>query len=251
MSTSRHTIVTLAGLWLVLGCGIDDLKVKSYASAGRSGSTGQAGESGASEVEGGKGGDAGKAGREPTRAGKGGGGAGGRAGEAAAVGGSGGAGKAGAGGAGGAAADGGELLSAFSQLADMDCGKLAQCGPFVFSAQFGDMQTCRTRRMLIFNWGAMLPGVGWTPAKVAACKAVISAQSCRQYADDDGQVECLVPGTRQNAEACNAREQCASRFCSTAGYGCGTCAAAPSEGASCSEDNDCPAEHAYASVSIC
>jgi hypothetical protein len=240
MSMRQSGFASFATLWLVLGCGIDELKVKSYADGGNGG------ESGKPEADGGKGDEAGKGGSNAGSSGKRAGGEGGTGGAGDAGGhsgnanGSGGAGKAGAGGAAGAAAIGGDLLSAFTAVAEMDCGKIAQCGPFVFNAQFGDMQTCRTRRMLIFSWIATLPGVGWTPPKVAACKAVIEAQSCRQYVDDDGQPECLVAGTRQNGEACSWREQCASRFCSTSGYDCGTCAAAPSEGASCIEDNDCP-----------
>ena len=225
---------------LLVGCAIDDLKVceKGDVCGGKPGRTGAGGESGQPAADGGRGGrdarEAGKGGSAPA-VGKGGsGGAGGRGGAAA-----GGKGGAGAGGTGGSAPDNSELISAFAHLAEVDCAKFAQCAPFTCNGQFADAQACKARRVLLPTWGASLPGLGWTPAKIAACRTVIDAQSCRQYMDDDGQADCLPPGTRQNGAPCNLRDQCASRFCSTNGYSCGMCAAAPAEGASCSEDVDC------------
>lgn len=234
-----------------VGCGIDDLKVKSFADGGKSGRSARGGESGASEEQGGRGNagrEAGKGGGDAASGGSGGAagksGSGGRAGSSgsgkAGSGGTGGGGAGGTGGAAGAAANGGELLNALSQLVEQDCGKFAQCAPFFFNGQFADMAACRARRMLMYNFVAALPGIQWTPQNVSECKAVVAAQSCRQYIDDDGQMQCLVAGTRANGMACNVRDQCASRFCATSGYSCGTCAPAPAEGASCTLDVDCP-----------
>lgn len=219
-------------------CSIDDLKVQE-GEAGQGGSTPRGGRAG-SAAQGGKGGgdastDAGKGGK----AASGGGGKGGEGGRAGA-GGRAGGGAAGAGGSAGSNASA-ELMTALSQYVDSQCAKLAQCLPFTFEIQFqSDMQRCRARWHLQYDWVGSLPGSGWNASKLTACKNAHEALTCRQYMDDEGQPECLVAGTHQNGEPCNVRDQCASRFCAAAANGCGVCAPAPAAGADCDEDPDCP-----------
>jgi hypothetical protein len=241
MMRARSLGMCLMALALA-ACSIDDLKVQE-GEAGQGGSTPRAGRTGSAgkpAAEGGKsgGGASPEAGKGGSDAGKG--GAGGRAGSGGRISAGAGAAAAGAGGSGGSGVSA-ELMTAVSQYVDMQCAKIAQCVPWAFETGFlSDMQRCRTRWHLQYDWVAALPATGWTASKLAGCRSAQEALTCRQYIDDVGQPECQVAGMRQNGEPCNVRDQCASRFCGASSNGCGACAAAPALGASCDDDSDCP-----------
>jgi hypothetical protein len=146
------------------------------------------------------------------------------------------------------AANGGGKMEAVSsgleKLAGAYCDKLVQCAGFGFERSYESGDDCRKRRMLLYSFWAKLPDTGWTADSEDACYKAVYGLSCREFVDDNGQKACAPMGKRKQGDACNAREQCESRFCSTDGYACGTCKKAPEEGASCSEDADCPDENA-------
>jgi len=135
-------------------------------------------------------------------------------------------------------------LETFEKLAGAYCDKLVQCTHFGFERSYESGDECRKRRMHLYRFWSELPDTGWSADNQEACFKAVYSLSCREFIDDNGQKACFPKGTRTDGEPCNAREQCASRYCETAGYGCGTCKKAPEEGASCSEDNDCPDESA-------
>jgi hypothetical protein len=144
------------------------------------------------------------------------------------------------------AADSGKSSAtvAFEKLAGAYCDKLAQCASFGFERSYESGDECRKRRMQLYAFWSELPDTGWTDEAREACYESVYGLSCREFIDDNGQKACAPKGKRQDGESCNAREQCASRFCDGQGYGCGTCKKAPEEGASCKQDNDCPDESA-------
>jgi hypothetical protein len=135
-------------------------------------------------------------------------------------------------------------LQAFEKLAGVYCDKLVQCTHFGFERSYESGDECRKRRMMLYSFWAELPDTGWAADHQEACYKAVYDLSCREFIDDNGQKACTPKGTRKDGAPCNAREQCASRYCDAEGYGCGTCKKAPEEGASCSEDNDCPDESA-------
>jgi hypothetical protein len=135
-------------------------------------------------------------------------------------------------------------LEAFEKLAGAYCDKLVLCTNFGFERSYESGDECRKRRMLLYTFWAKLPDTGWTSDNQEACYKAVYGLSCREFIDDNGQKACAPKGARKDGEPCNAREQCESRYCDAEGYACGTCKKAPEEGASCSEDNDCPDENA-------
>lgn len=135
-------------------------------------------------------------------------------------------------------------VQTFEKLAGAYCDKLTQCTSFGFERSYESGDDCRKRRMQLYSFWAELPDTGWTPEAEDACFKAVYGLSCREFIDDNGQKACAPKGKRKEGQPCNAREQCDTRFCDSAGYGCGTCKKAPEEGASCSEDNDCPDESA-------
>ena len=138
------------------------------------------------------------------------------------------------------AANGGGKMEAvsggFEKLAGAYCDKLVQCAGFGFERSYESGDDCRKRRMLLYSFWAKLPDTGWTADSEDACYKAVYGLSCRDFVDDNGQKACAPMGKRKQGDACNAREQCESRFCSTDGYACGTCKKAPEQGGSCSED---------------
>jgi hypothetical protein len=134
--------------------------------------------------------------------------------------------------------------TAFEKLAGAYCDKLVQCANFGFERSYESGDECRKRRMLLYTFWSKLPDTGWTSDNQDACFQAVYGLSCREFIDDNGQKACAPKGTRKDGEPCNAREQCESRYCDAEAYACGTCKKAPEEGASCSEDNDCPDESA-------
>jgi hypothetical protein len=143
----------------------------------------------------------------------------------------------------GAAADA-NTLSRFEKLASAYCGKLSECAAFGFGRNYVDADECRKRRLSLYEFWAASPDTGWTPDSIDGCAKVISGIGCRDFVDEKGLQACAPKGKRKPGEQCNTREQCETRFCDAAGYGCGVCGNAPAAGASCAEDNDCPDEHA-------
>jgi hypothetical protein len=135
-------------------------------------------------------------------------------------------------------------LKAFEKLAGAYCDKLVQCASFGFERSYESGDDCRKRRMQLYVFWAELPDTGWTSDSKDACYKAVYGLSCREFIDDNGQKACAPKGKRKDAEPCNAREQCESRFCAADGYACGTCKKAPDESSSCAEDNDCPDETA-------
>jgi hypothetical protein len=143
---------------------------------------------------------------------------------------------------GSSAADSG--ASTFEKLAGAYCDKLVQCTPFGFERSYESGDDCRRRRMQLYAFWSKLPDTGWTAEVEDACYKAVYGLSCREFVDDNGQKACAPKGKRKDGDPCNAREQCASRFCDSDGYACGTCKKAPEEGASCRIDDDCPDENA-------
>jgi hypothetical protein len=145
---------------------------------------------------------------------------------------SGGAGQAGSG-------AGSELIASFAKLAAAQCAKLSECAAFGLEVTYGSENACQGRLMLLYDWEATLPDTAVNVANVDACTAALMALSCSAAFGPDQPQACNRPGTRSLGAPCNSRVQCASGFCASDGYDCGTCAAPPPAGATCTSDGSC------------
>lgn len=250
MSRVRSRTVTLAATvalatGLVAACTIEDRTVDfdcpgpelctedggSTGSGGKS-SSGGSQSNGGSTASGGKG-----SGGTSNTGGKGSGGTsstGGRASGGAASGGA-----PGSGGTGGSAT----LADAILRHAEANCRLGQGCAKFYVSVVFGDMDACVERTALANAWMSTLPGSTWNKAFYDRCadawEAAIEDKNCDAFYEPTAPEGCRSPGTRANGQPCNSYNQCASLYCDTEGYDCGTCTAQPSPGGTCVINLDC------------
>jgi hypothetical protein len=220
---------------LAWGCSIDDRKVREIGESVDGGDDGSGGKApGAGGTSNGGKGSGGRA--------QAGGPANGGSGPNPGNGGSG-ARPPGAGGAGPNPGSGGgagsDLVTSLATLVVTQCSRLEECAPYLFNRNYADPSDCQNRLALIRAWEATLPDTAFTRPNVDACTSVLQSATCKVFLSAVPPKECAKPGARALKAPCNSREQCASRFCATTGYECGTCAAAPGPGAACSTDNDC------------
>lgn len=107
--------------------------------------------------------------------------------------------------------------------------------------QFGDEATCEAREKLgcIASLGA--PGTGATPATVDGCTSAIPSESCTDLLDNNPPPACLPAiGKGAAGASCLFDAECQSTYCAVQkGSACGTCAALPKAGDSCSATGGC------------
>ncbi|HMI88198.1 MAG TPA: hypothetical protein VK550_29135, partial [Polyangiaceae bacterium] len=197
---------------------------------------------GAGGTTGGAGGTVGGAGG--TTGGGAGGTTGGASGGSAGSGGVGG--MAGSGGTAGNGADAGsgtELEQACGNLADAYCQKLSQCAAFAFRADYGDLETCRSRDARVCTTFGGLAGTSETAPNRQACAAALTAATCAAWIGDfeSALPACLeMPGSRASGEVCASNSQCQTAQCKApSGASCGVCAPAHGPGESCTYSGDC------------
>ena len=117
------------------------------------------------------------------------------------------------------------------------CKRLDECASGLIKLQYGDVATCRTRLVIGCKASFSLPGTSASPARAAACAAMVPNVSCDDYAGGKLPAECsVVPGMLANGAACAEDAQCNSAKCvHPVGGGCGTCGTAPKAGESCAK----------------
>jgi hypothetical protein len=124
------------------------------------------------------------------------------------------------------------------------CHKIRTCRPASFSVIYADDEECRVQSERTCRLGLVFPGVGDTPARVAACADAIKDLNCDQWNLDTAPAACTVPaGTLPDGAACNVAAQCqAGSSCkfdplppgtAPPPTRCGRCARRPTENQPC------------------
>jgi hypothetical protein len=130
--------------------------------------------------------------------------------------------------------DGASLATACGALAQALCAKRMSCSSVNVALVYGDLPTCVARETLTCANALASPGEGDTPAMVEACATAYAAVSCADYHQVNPPAACNVVGSRATGMACTFDGQCASDYCSgNKNALCGTCAAPPAAGVSC------------------
>ncbi len=139
--------------------------------------------------------------------------------------------------------DGGITVEqACADVADAACSQMAKCSQISILVDFGDMSTCVARRTKNCTNSLAAPGTGATPATTEACVAAYPTYSCADFMNSNPPAVCRPQaGTGAAGDACAFDAQCQSAFCQIPlGNECGSCAPAPSPGASCADLAHCP-----------
>ncbi|HKQ72004.1 MAG TPA: hypothetical protein VJT73_21815 [Polyangiaceae bacterium] len=131
------------------------------------------------------------------------------------------------------------LSASISAFATVVCSKMKVCAPGDLSNSFGTEAECVARTASHNTKLASFAGVNYSVAMFEKCNAVWSARTCNDYAGPTPP-ECEPPGSRANGSACTVALQCQSLYCKGANFACGTCAAKPNVGDSCTGGIDCP-----------
>jgi hypothetical protein len=119
------------------------------------------------------------------------------------------------------------------------CAKLAECVPFLFRINHGDMQNCVARASLTCPEAAPT-GSTDTPQGGYNCARDVRAQSCSDFVARKRPATCTPPGRMGNGVACSWDDQCQTNHCARAGgQMCGTCGGYAGPGASCAVEEDC------------
>lgn len=133
------------------------------------------------------------------------------------------------------------------------CARYDACSPFFVKLEYGDVDTCTSAAKTALTSALAAPGTGMTPAQVADCAAAIPGASCDEAIGHDLPSSCQpAVGALAAGAACGDSSQCKSSFCHKAtGMMCGACAEAPTSGASCSADSDCPVGAVCSKAATC
>ena len=159
----------------------------------------------------------------------------------------GGAGSGGTGGTSGHPNDGGKdakdtggggptIASACMTFAMTQCANLESCSKVLIKENYLNLTACVAAQNTLCVNELSAPSTGSTPADKVACAAAINSQSCADFiAEQNIPAACVIkPGTVASGGACAFNAQCSTSFCQgMAKSECGTCAAAPAEGAAC------------------
>lgn len=131
---------------------------------------------------------------------------------------------------------------ACADTASAYCTELGNCSQIAISVDYGDMNTCVSRRTTLCQNGLMAPGTGTTPSTIEACVAAYSTWSCADFMNGVPPTACQPQaGTGAQDAPCAFDAQCTSKFCDIP-YGgeCGKCAQPPAAGSSCVDLSHCP-----------
>lgn len=131
---------------------------------------------------------------------------------------------------------------ACGDLASARCAEIDKCGNgHGVTVKYGDTATCtsRLKNQCLTNLGA--PSTGASPTTVEACAQAIPGEDCPTFLGNDAPDPCVPPaGTVAIGGACGVSAQCASTYCLVpVGASCGTCAAVPAAGDSCTASREC------------
>ncbi len=131
------------------------------------------------------------------------------------------------------------IAQACSDIAQAQCAKRASCSSGAnITRAFGTMDSCVARETLSCMNGLAAPQTGNSAALVEQCVAAFANYSCADFFNNNPPAVCAPTGQRATGAPCAFNGQCASGYCSDLkNASCGTCATAPSRGASCTSSN--------------
>lgn len=141
---------------------------------------------------------------------------------------------------------------ACSDSANAQCQKLDACHVSGVSIRYGSTDVCvsRVKANCLSALGAA--NTGRTPDNDEACALAQPSASCSDFSQ--GTIAaCQAPaGTRAVGNPCTFNAQCQSAFCAVApGVACGTCAAVPTPGQSCTNTQCGPGQVCLKATSVC
>jgi hypothetical protein len=139
---------------------------------------------------------------------------------------------------------GGESVSADQACGDNAhdrCTRLQECSAEQMVVDYGTEGACETRLKLNCLNAISAPSSGNTAARSEACAQAYASESCTDLLDEKPPAACVqATGLLADGEPCAFPGQCQTGFCAIVpGAGCGTCAAAPVAGASCTTLTTC------------
>jgi hypothetical protein len=142
---------------------------------------------------------------------------------------------------------------ACAMLAQVECGKRDSCskGTSIIRV-YGEMSVCLTRSALQCTTRLAAPNTGATPQTVSKCAADYATLSCNDFFDGKLPKGCTPSGPGTTGQSCAFNGQCATAYCGgTANALCGTCAAQPAEGDSCTQSLCGPGQNCVAATMTC
>jgi len=121
------------------------------------------------------------------------------------------------------------------------CTRSDTCSHYAIQANYGDLETCKTRVALDCKARLTAPKTGWTTDEYEACAGALQGAACVDlFAGALPQACQPVAGQLVNGNTCGDDSQCASAFCANGTPDqCGTCGPATREGDPCINE-DCP-----------
>jgi hypothetical protein len=140
---------------------------------------------------------------------------------------------------------GGSSVSADQACADAAnalCTKISACSALFLQITYGDLATCASRAKVSCVGSLNAKGIGQKPSDLEACVQALPGTSCDDALDHNLPAACqAIPGQLANGAPCGDSSQCKSTFCNRAkSHSCGACASPPANGASCTQDSNCP-----------
>lgn len=155
-------------------------------------------------------------------------------------------------GSGGTGGTGGGATGDCGSVATAACNKLQQCAPLLIQGTYGDVQTCISRVTLSCKSGTTAPGASVKPAQFAACADAFSNLDCSALGHGiSTPSDCVIPGSRDNGQACGSADQCKSGYCSVTTGICGACADRAAAGKSCTSSDGCQSGLVCNSQGVC
>lgn len=129
--------------------------------------------------------------------------------------------------------------TACTDVATAVCTRIAACSNYWLKAAYGDHAACVARARLAFSCPGVfsLDGATATPTQFEACATALQSTTCQDLIVAKWPTACQLAGTRPNGSGCGMAMQCQSGACNTTTASqCGTCAAMPQAGDTCTTD---------------